>query len=299
MLSDRSYMRDENPAQELRPLAWLIGGLVVAFTVQFFVDRAFPSFPVHPSLSERWFAVSQEALLKGRVWTFLTYSLLHDTGDLLHLIFNALTILFIGRLLLPAIGPRRFWLTYVGGALAAGVFWLAVNFAGNHPLIGASGAAYALFALFCCQFSEERMTFLLFFVIPVTVLPRILLILAAGLTALFFLFAELFPIGPPSGIAHSAHLAGMAAGVIAFRFFRAADESGKPAVAAIELPRWLAKKRMGIPRALASKINLPSRDDLKAEVDRILDKINTSGFGSLTADEKRTLDQARDLMTKH
>ena len=26
MLSDRSYMRDDNPSQELRPLAWLIGG---------------------------------------------------------------------------------------------------------------------------------------------------------------------------------------------------------------------------------------------------------------------------------
>jgi hypothetical protein len=35
------------------------------------------------------------------------------------------------------------------------------------------------------------------------------------------------------------------------------------------------------------------RDALRAEVDRILDKINLHGFGSLTAAEKRSLDEAR------
>ncbi len=36
-----------------------------------------------------------------------------------------------------------------------------------------------------------------------------------------------------------------------------------------------------------------SRDALRAEVDRILDKINLHGFGSLTPAEKRVLDDAR------
>jgi hypothetical protein len=31
-------------------------------------------------------------------------------------------------------------------------------------------------------------------------------------------------------------------------------------------------------------------------VDRILDKINERGFGSLTADEKRVLDEAREVL---
>jgi len=296
MLSDRSYMRDDNPSQELRPLAWLIGGLVAAFTLQFFVARFSENLPEH------WFALSPGNILKGRVWTLLTYSLLHDRGNPWHLISNALTILFIGRALLPAIGQKRFWVTYLSGALAGGVFWLAVHFSReNIPMLGASGAVYALLALFCCQFANERMTFLMFFVIPVTVIPRYLLMVLAGIEGIFFLFAELFPSGPAttSPFAHSAHLAGMAAGVIAYRFFRAADESGQPAVSAVELPRWLARKKATVARIGPSKVNLPARADLKAEVDRILDKINTSGFGSLTTEEKRTLDQARDLMTKH
>jgi hypothetical protein len=38
------------------------------------------------------------------------------------------------------------------------------------------------------------------------------------------------------------------------------------------------------------------RGHLRAEVDRILDKINSQGFGSLSADEKRVLDEAKDLI---
>ena len=33
-----------------------------------------------------------------------------------------------------------------------------------------------------------------------------------------------------------------------------------------------------------------------SEVDRILDKINSDGFGSLSAEEKKVLDEARDLI---
>jgi hypothetical protein len=39
--------------------------------------------------------------------------------------------------------------------------------------------------------------------------------------------------------------------------------------------------------------------DLRADVDSILDKINSQGFGSLTEEEKQTLDDAKDLLSKH
>ena len=34
------------------------------------------------------------------------------------------------------------------------------------------------------------------------------------------------------------------------------------------------------------------------EVDRILDKINEKGFGALTQQEKRTLDEAKDVLRR-
>ena len=45
-------------------------------------------------------------------------------------------------------------------------------------------------------------------------------------------------------------------------------------------------------------MNRKNRDDLQAEVDRILDKINLSGFGSLTEEEKNTLDRAKEILRK-
>jgi hypothetical protein len=48
----------------------------------------------------------------------------------------------------------------------------------------------------------------------------------------------------------------------------------------------------------AIRVNVGSRADLKAAVDRILDKINSKGFGALTPEEKRLLDEAKDLLSK-
>jgi hypothetical protein len=67
---------------------------------------------------------------------------------------------------------------------------------------------------------------------------------------------------------------------------------------AVELPGWIRKKNTPQGTGHAYRINLSERESLKAEVDRILDKINTSGFGSLTAEEKRTLDAARTILSK-
>ena len=299
MISDRYYMRANDPAKGLAPLLWLLGALVAGFIAQCSVDA------IVPGTTSRWLALSPANIASGRIWTLFTYSLLHDRDNLLHLIGNVLAILFVGRILLPVVGTRRFLWTYFGAVFAGGLLWLAVNFFRPFapPLIGASAGAYGLLALFCCRFAYERMTILLFFVIPLTIIPRYFLMVIGGIEALFFLFAELFPVGAPSGFAHSAHIAGMVAGIIAYRAIRNAPELGEEDEEerprrTIELPSWMKKKSPGSTSS-SFKVNLTAREDLKAEVDRILDKINTSGFGSLTAEEKRTLDEARNLMTKH
>ncbi len=294
MISDRHYMRDPNPAKELAPLLWLMGALVAAFVGQRILDSFFFGFTSH------WLALSADNILHGRVWVLLTYSFLHEPNNLWHLIGNSLGILFIGRMLLPAIGRNRFLVTYAGAVLAGGVFWLAVNFTRPQPLIGASAGVYGLLALFCCQFAYERITTLLFYILPLTIVPRYMLMVIGGIETLFFLFAELFPVGFSSPYAHSAHVAGMIAGIIAFRAMNRSDEEEEPVAPrrAVELPAWM-KKRKSSTTTGSFKLNVPPRQDLKAEVDRILDKINTSGFSSLTSDEKRTLDEARNLMSKH
>jgi hypothetical protein len=44
------------------------------------------------------------------------------------------------------------------------------------------------------------------------------------------------------------------------------------------------------------KVNFSSSVDMQVEVDRILDKINEQGFGTLTEKEKQTLEKAKGLL---
>jgi hypothetical protein len=70
----------------------------------------------------------------------------------------------------------------------------------------------------------------------------------------------------------------------------------------VELPRWI--KRSGKPEAVTPAFDNTTatppntRQDIRAEVDRILDKINSHGFGALTPDEKRVLDNAKHLLSR-
>ena len=68
----------------------------------------------------------------------------------------------------------------------------------------------------------------------------------------------------------------------------------------IELPRWMKQRKAARSPAPAPafSVNVGDRGHLRAEVDRILDKINSDGFGALTPEEKHLLDEARDLLSR-
>ena len=114
-----------------------------------------------------------------------------------------------------------------------------------------------------------------------------------------FIFYEC--VGHPSDIwnGHLARLGAMAAAVVFYFIYERRLKYGEVLASspAIELPRWLRKT----PRAARPpgyRVNLSNRDDLRAEVDRILDKINSAGFGALTPDERQILDEAKDLLSR-
>lgn len=76
---------------------------------------------------------------RGHWWTLITAIYLH--GSLLHLIFNALFLRWLGREAEALFGPARFFLLFT--AAGVGGFLLS-NLATGHPTIGASGSVYGL-----------------------------------------------------------------------------------------------------------------------------------------------------------
>lgn len=298
MLSDRPYMREDSQgyrAPGTSVLTWIIVAIIAGFILQNIFLRWFNA----GSLFNYNLALTIEGIQAGKVWTLLTYSLLHSPGNLLHIIGNLLAIYFLGRELVAMLGERRFVLFYAAAILTGGVAWTATHWAGGSGLmVGASAAACGLLAVFACFFPNRQITFLLFFVLPVTLKPKYLAWAILGLDACGFLFYEIMGAASPFGIAHSAHLGGMLAGWIYHRYFHEANWSLPWRKTAMTLPRWAQKAKVSTTATPAYTVDLSNREDLRAEVDRILDKINSQGFGSLTADEKRVLDGARDLLSR-
>lgn len=296
MLSDRNYMRDDYPRNATSALTWLISAIIGTFLLQFVFLRWFKADEAFESL----LGLTVANIKAGKVWTLFTYSFLHSTGNLLHIVGNLLGLYFLGRVLQPVLGSRQLMWVYSAAVVLGGAAWLATHWVtGSGAAIGASAGVAGLFVVFACLYPNQPMTFLLFFILPVTLKPKYVAFALLGIEGLGFGFYEVMGAVSPFGsaIAHSAHLGGMLAGFLYFRYVHSGTWRLPRSRRDVELPRWL-QKNAKTPSAAPSEIELTRREDLRAEVDRILDKINSEGFGALTPDEKRLLDEARDLLSR-
>ena len=284
-------MQREHPHSGTSVLIWMLCALLAGFVVQNVFGRL-----LRTDDFQNLFALSTPGIRSGFVWSLLTYSLLH--GSVLHLLLNGLMLFFLGRELVPLVGERRFVTVTLAAVLAGGVAWLATHFVrGGHVLVGSSAAVSGLFILFACFFPWRQITFLLFFVVPVTIRPIYAAWIFIGIDTLGFLFSELPGGSFDTGVAHSAHLGGMLTGYLYFRYIHA--NKGWDRAASFELPEWLRRSKPADAASDTYQVNVsPKTKDLRAEVDRVLDKINSQGFGALTPEEKRILDEAKDMLSR-
>lgn len=310
MLSDRSYMRHEASKRSPGFLVWFLGGLAGVFVLQRIAEVFFGSDALL-----RYGVLSTHGLMAGEIWRPFTYALLH--GGLTHLLLNCLGLFFIGRALQEVLGSKQLGWLSVAGALGGAALWSVFHFNRPGNVIGASGIAMTYLTVFACLYPRRSMTILLFFVIPVTIQPIWLVGILAGIDVLGLITQELPRSTSLYGVAHSAHLGGVVAGWLFYRLAIMAPR--RRSSTNVEPPAWFKNRARPAP---AYSVNLGSsaresegggassngatgpapatagsRDALKAEVDRILDKINLRGFASLTDHEKRILDEARQQLS--
>ena len=224
-------------------------------------------------------------LQDGFVWTLFTYSLLHE--GIIHLLWNLLIIHFVSRKVEQYTSKSEFITLVITSVVLGSLFWLLFNYSIG-TLIGASAFAMGSLTHFCLKRPNEPMTFLLFFILPITIKPKYLLLIFVSLEFYFFLFNEL---AGGSQIAHSAHLGGAFAGLLlssknfpsfnipkfSFRFSRPPGQDKK------------------VKNATYNYTINKSSSNYESEIDKILDKINEKGFGSLNQEEKKLLEKAKNL----
>jgi membrane associated rhomboid family serine protease len=239
-------------------------------------------------------ALTVDGLKSGHLWVLFTHSLLHSTASPFHILFTIIGLIFVGRELEPLLGPRKFLTLYGGAILLSALSWAAVHWLQGGAHIGAGAAIFA-FLVVLSQINPG--TEFGFFYFPVTFRLRLIVWVMFAAEVLALLFYEIPSGGAPLGLSPSTHLGGMLAGWLFFRFLYA--NNGWDRAASFTLPGWLRFKARK-PAATARTASAPWRSgNLRADVDRILDKINSHGFHSLSDEEKQILDDAKDLLSKH
>ena len=294
MLSDRPYMRSGYPRETTSALTWILCATMAGAVLQF----AFHQLGNDSVL--RLLALSLVGIQDWQLWTLVSYALLHD--GLLHLLVNGLMLYLLGREVAPLLGSARFLQFYLfAAALGAGA-WLLLNVLGDGSgfLIGSSACVIATLIFFACVYPEREITFLVFFILPVTLKPKVFAWILVGLECAGLALCEVPGAAFPTSIAHSAHLGGALAAWLFYRFVYAAGGLDRVAPT-IELPHWFRRRKadaVGPASPRPSQPEEPAPRDLRAEVDRILDKINAHGFGALTENEKRVLDDAKEMLSR-
>ena len=304
MLEDRDYMRQpeyNEPRWTPRfrfQWSWtvvLLAAYAAVFIAELAAQKFFPGnnfFQGHAVLtgngvefSPAYLPLSVEGLEHGFVWQLMTYQFLHL--GLLHILGNSWVIYVFGREMESVLGGRKFLALMLSSGIVGGVFQVLValvwpQYFGG-PVVGASAFAFGLVAAYALMFPERELTLLLFFIIPVHLRAKTLLIGSAVLALAGFSF----PKAIMPGVAHAAHLGGIAMGWFFVRKILQGDWSrltGALRPAKKVLPRRIS------PEPLEKK---SAAGFVESEVDPILDKISAHGLQSLTPREREILEAAR------
>ena len=147
------------------------------------------------------------------IWQLVTYAFLHADGS--HLFVNMLALYMFGSDIERLLGPRRYLVYYMACVIGAALAQLAVvTFTTPSPVpsLGASGATFGLLLAYGMAY-PKRIVLLIFPPIP---MPAWLFVTLYGTLELV-----LGVTGTQQGVAHFAHLGGMAAGGLLLRRWRA------------------------------------------------------------------------------
>ena len=302
MLEDRSYMRAPSSGPRWSAAIALLLINVAVFILQE-IHRASLHVPIGYYISSSPFTLSLDGLKHGYIWQLFTFQFMH--AGVMHLLLNSIAIYFFGRALEDTLGKARFLKLYLACGVCGGLLQMAgALFFPSHlggSVVGASAGGMGLIAAFATMFPEQRLTLLLFFVIPISLQAKVLLWISAGLAIFGILL-------PSDNVAHAAHLGGMLAGIAYIRWFVHSQISftgwrpfrRSPSVRELvgansaRRPSW---RRAKSPPPLPVQ-ELPSAEFISQEVDPILDKISAHGIHSLTERERQILDAARKKMAR-
>jgi membrane associated rhomboid family serine protease len=284
---DRDYYREndsESRGFHLRAPRSINATLIVICVALYLIDALF--FPdEHPI--QKTLELTPEAMTRPWLWwKFLTYGFVHEEPSPWHIIFNMLQLGFLGGHVERIYGKWEYLRLYLAALAASAAGYLGGSLLIQHllrqqgeipGLIGASGAISAVVILFILHYPQVRM---MVFPIPIPIKAWVLGVLLVVANVIG-------SAGQFGNVAYGAHLAGI---IFAWLYFQYRWNLGRMFSWFGVLPRRWFRPNLHIHRP--DEEDGESSRKLSAEVDRILEKISRQGEGSLSRQERKTLEQA-------
>jgi membrane associated rhomboid family serine protease len=186
-----SYRRSDN-------IAPVLAIIILCFIVYILTEVA--HFLGHDIVQ---FLALQTATFLQQPWTIITNLFVH--ADILHILFNMITLYFFGTFLIRLVGTRDFLIIYFLGGIVGNICFMLFVFLVDPklffiPVVGASGAIFALGGALALLTPRLRV-----FVFPIPVPMPLWVAVLGG-----FVILSMVP-----GIAWQAHLGGLVTGLVA------------------------------------------------------------------------------------
>ena len=252
---------------------------------------------------ERWLHFSTaRGFQQLQFWRFIGFQFLH--GGFTHILFNMIGLFFFGPIVERYLGAKRYLAFYLLCGICGALMYTLLNIGGiivgqdvpgllvnspYMPLVGASAGVFGV--LMAGAYLAPNVMVLLFFFLPMRLKTLAYALVAVAVATLLF--------GGRNAGGEAGHLGGAIAGFYFIRrphhlhgFF---DVLGR-----IDPTSHHYRGKRGAKGARKAKLVKKSggkswfgkSEPSDQEIDRILDKISTSGLHSLTEREKKILGQA-------
>lgn len=227
-------------------------------------------------------------ILPKRFWTVFTYMFVHK--EFLHIFFNMLLLYWFGQIFLTYFSQKNLGSLYILGGLAgAALYILAFNTIPYYiemdypPMIGASASVTAIIA--AAAFYNPRLEISLLLFGRIKIIYIVLFILVIDIISL---------VDQSNSGGHVAHIGGAIIGYVYARLYL----KGK------DITRWMSRildfiTNLFKPKPPKMKVKYKKAETdyeynerkrkESGDIDQILDKVLKSGYGSLTAQEKKQL----------
>lgn len=253
------------------------------------------------SVVQQWLQLDTAKIKQGQIWRVLTSAFCHDRHSLMHILFNMLGLIWFGIALEYMYGSREFLLFYLSAAILSGVAYVGLDLwtGDSVPAIGASGAVMGVLMLFACHYPNYTIRIWFFF--PLEMRWLVLLYVAFDLHPLLL---ALSGDQVHTGVAHAAHLGGLAFGYVYWhqrlRLSPLVDFIQNIDLGKMVRPRSRGDLKLHSPEKDSDGTGTAEATDRRSidtdRLDELLIKISREGRDNLTPEELEMLNEASDRL---